>query len=85
MISMATNRRGGSRPTHSKVPMVQPAPKKPSEMSIFADDELKKKLIKTLRLMKNNRSYTVLEYHQNWASVHFEGDHEPKSITYRDK
>ena len=68
-----------------KIAMVQPRPASNEDLPIFADLALKLKLIKTLRLLKNDRSYTVLEYHQNWASVHFEGDQEPKTITYRDK
>jgi len=68
-----------------KIAMVQPRPASNEDLPIFADLALKLKLIKTLRLLKNDRSYTVLEYHQNWASVHFEGDLEPQTITYRDK
>ena len=68
-----------------KTAMVQSPPARSEDLPLFASLELQLKLIKTLRLIKNDRSYTVLEYHQNWASVHFEGDQEPKTITYRDK
>ncbi len=66
-----------------KVAMVSPKPAKPDELPLFASPELERKLIKTLHLIKNNRFYTVLEYHNTWASVHFEGDSEPKTVTYR--
>ncbi len=67
-----------------KKAMVQPAPGRPDELPIFADPELEHKLIKTLKALKNDRAYTVLEYHPSWASVHFEGDTDPKTITYKD-
>ncbi len=67
-----------------KKAMVQPPPARPADLPLFSDPVLEKKLIKTLQLRKNNRSYTVLEYHQNWASVHFEGDLEPTTITYKE-
>ena len=68
-----------------KQAMVSPPPGRPADLPIFADPPLVKKLIKTLHILKNNRSYTVVEYHETWASVHFEGDPEPKTITYKDK
>ncbi len=66
-----------------KVGMVQPPPGRTSDLPIFADPALEQKLIKTLQALKNTRSYTVVEYHATWASVHFEGDLEPIAITYK--
>lgn len=83
MASKKNNKSGGS--SSRKIAMVQPRPASNQDLPIFADLALKLRLIKTLRLLKNNRAYTVLEYHQNWASVHFEGDQDPKVVTYRDK
>jgi hypothetical protein len=66
-----------------KKAMVQPVPARAADLPIFADPALQLRLIKTLQKQGNDRAYTVLEYHQAWASVHFEGDLEPKTITYR--
>ncbi len=66
-----------------KTAMVQPPAGRPEDLPIFASPELEQKLIKTLKVLKNNRSYTVLEYHETWASVHFEGDLEARAITYK--
>jgi hypothetical protein len=62
--------------------MVQDPPSKGQNLPLFADPSLQMKLIHTLELQGNDRAYTVLEYHRDWASVHFEGELEPKSITY---
>jgi|GEM_PF-1705009 len=61
--------------------MVQPKPGS-ADLPIFANPALEARLIKTLKALKNDRAYTVLEYHANWASVHFEGDYNPTTITY---
>jgi hypothetical protein len=66
-----------------KVAMVSPSPARAADLPIFADPALELRLIKTLRVLKNTRAYTVLEYHQSWASVHFEGDLEPTTVTYK--
>ncbi len=66
-----------------KKSMVQPPPGRSEDLPIFADLHLVAKLLRTLRFMQNNRAYTVLEYHATWASVHFEGDLEPRVVTYR--
>ncbi len=79
---MAKN--AGARSKRPKMAMVAPAPARPDELPIFADPALHDRLLRTLKAMKNNRSYTVIEYHKSWASVHFEGDLEPKTITYTD-
>ena len=68
-----------------KTAMVRSVPARPEDLPIFADHELELKLIKTLQLMHNTQAYTVLEYHPTWASVHFEGELEPRTITYRSK
>ncbi len=70
--------------TKKKKAMVSPPPGRVSDLPIFASPALEKKLIKTLQLRKNNRSYTVIEYHESWASVHFEGDNEPTTVTYKE-
>ncbi len=66
-----------------KKAMVAPTPARPDELPIFADQVLVAKLLKTLQLMKNDRAYVVFEYHAGWASVHFEGDAEPVTVTYK--
>jgi hypothetical protein len=67
-----------------RVAMVQGPPLKSAEdLPIFVNPDLEDKLIKTLKLLKNTRAYTVLEYHHTWASVHFEGDLSSKTITYQ--
>lgn len=68
-----------------KAAMVQPSPAKAEDMLDIASTDLQLKLIETLRRMKNDRAYTVLAYHKTWAMVHFEGDPEPKAITYKEK
>ncbi len=68
-----------------KKAMVSPPPGRTSDLPIFADPVLVRKLLKTLQLLKNDRAYTVLEYHENWASVHFEGVQQPKTVTYKEK
>jgi len=68
-----------------KKAMVQPPPARSEDLPLFASLELQLKLIKTLRHMKNDRSYTVLEYHRTYASVHFEGDAGPKTVSYKEK
>jgi len=65
--------------------MVSPPPARPEDLPIFADPQLEKKLLKTLHSMKNTRAFTVIEYHETWASVHFEGELKPRTVTYRDK
>ena len=81
---MPSKSRGGSRPAR-KTAMVQPIASRPEELPLFASPELEAKLIKTLQLMGNDRAYDVLEYHATWAWVHFEGDAEGKTITYKIK
>jgi len=66
-----------------KAAMVRPVPARPDDLPLFANRELERKLINTLQLMQNTRAYTVLEYHQTWAFVHFEGELEPRTITFR--
>ncbi len=67
-----------------KTAMVQGRPAFPEDLPLCASPALERKLIKTLHQLKNNRSYTVIEYHTTWASVHFEGDLEPTAVTYKD-
>ncbi len=64
-----------------KVAMVQPPPSV-SELPVFADPALEHRLLKALQKIKNNRAFTVVEYHSSWASVHFEGDIQPTKIDY---
>jgi ABC-type Fe3+-hydroxamate transport system substrate-binding protein len=69
-----------------KTAMVQGPPvRSVVELPIFADPFLQDKLVKTLRARKNNRAFIVVEYHNTWASVHFEGDAQPTMIEYLDK
>lgn len=70
-------------PKTRKTAMVSPVAKPASDLPIFADDDLQLKLLKTLKSLKNDRAYVVLEYHSKWASVHFEGDADPIMIHYK--
>ncbi len=65
--------------------MVAPIPARPDDLPIFADPALVDRLLRTLKARKNDRAYTVIEYHTSWASVHFEGDTDPVTVTYTDK
>ncbi len=67
-----------------KTAMVQPAAGRPGDLPLFADTKLQMKLINALEDQGNDRAYVVLEYHATWASVHFEGDENPKIINYID-
>jgi hypothetical protein len=61
----------------------QPVAKPASDLPLFTEAEQQAKLIKTLQALKNDRAYTVLEFHNKWASVHFEGDTNPTMIHYK--
>jgi len=61
-----------------------PPPGRTADLPLFADPTLEAKLIKALQTLKNNRAFTVLEYHSLWASVHFEGDSEPTTVIYKE-
>ncbi len=86
MVQPIASRAGGA---HSSAPTRAPRGEAPiaraSDLPIFADPALEAKLVNTLQLMGNDRAYTVLEYHATWAWVHFEGDAEAKTITYKTK
>ncbi len=71
-----------SRSSRKKIAMVQGPPVRTEDLPIFTDPFLEVLLSKTLKALKNDRAYTVLEYHQTWALVHFEGAFEPQPITY---
>jgi hypothetical protein len=66
-----------------KIAMVQPVSKPVSDLPLFTDAELQVKLLKALQVLKNDRAYVVLEYHNTWAAVHFEGASEPTTIKYK--
>ncbi len=68
---------------NKKKAMVQPSPARPSHMPWIVSPELKQKLIRTLKLLKNTRAYSVLEYHSRYAVVHFEGDYQATTIPYK--
>ncbi len=84
MVQPIVSRPGGAP---SRAPTRAPRAAGPTardeELPLFADPALEAKLIKTLHLMGNDRPYVVLEYHKTWSWVHFEGDQEAKTITYR--
>jgi hypothetical protein len=63
-------------PNAASVAMVQPAPKEPGSAI---------KLAMALQILGNDRAYTVISVKGNTWTVHFEGDSEPKIITFEDE
>lgn len=67
-----------------KTAMVQPAPTVPGTAA-HVPSSASVKLAMALQIIGNDRAYTVINIEGNIWTVHFEGDIEPKVITFEDE